>query len=61
MALVFWEILSRTALSAEHEPLPYRVPYSTFNETPTVAQMKQLIAVENVRPQFDVYEGRLLI
>ncbi|KAK6740193.1 hypothetical protein RB195_008578 [Necator americanus] len=56
MALVMWEVLSRTALSEHENPMdipPYKQPFEEYtNPYPSLGEMRDVVVNRKLRPEF---------
>ncbi|WKY00916.1 hypothetical protein Q1695_015154 [Nippostrongylus brasiliensis] len=53
MALVMWEVLSRTALSDHDEVPPYKQPFEDVTSMyPSLGEMRDVVVSRKLRPQF---------
>ena len=52
LSLVFWEIISRTKFSEEHNPAAFKIPFLVFETQPEAEELFNKIRLENLRPAF---------
>ncbi|CAJ0943222.1 unnamed protein product, partial [Mesorhabditis belari] len=53
LALVIWEVVSRTEVTPEEPLTPYKMPYEEeVGKNPSLAQMREVVATKKIRPRY---------